>query len=65
MYLLSGNEWIAMEQRAKSEKVHVIACGAIAREILAVKALNGLDHLTLDTGSATLTSTPTCWAQGA
>jgi hypothetical protein len=48
MYLLSGNEWIAMEQRAKSEKVHVIACGAIAREILAVKALNGLDHLTLE-----------------
>ncbi|PYB75092.1 DUF1638 domain-containing protein [Rhizobium wuzhouense] len=37
-----------MEQRAKSEKVHVIACGAIAREILAVKALNGLDHLTLE-----------------
>lgn len=37
-----------MEQRAKSEKVHVIACGAIAREILAVKALNSLDHLTLE-----------------
>lgn len=37
-----------MEQRAKSEKVHVIACGAIAREILAVKALNGLDHLSLE-----------------
>jgi hypothetical protein len=37
-----------MEQRTKSEKVHVIACGAIAREILAVKALNGLDHLTLE-----------------
>lgn len=37
-----------MEQRAKSKKVHVIACGAIAREILAVKALNGLDHLTLE-----------------
>ena len=37
-----------MEQRAKSKKVHVIACGAIAREILAVKSLNGLDHLTLE-----------------
>ncbi|MFN4206906.1 MAG: DUF1638 domain-containing protein [Agrobacterium albertimagni] len=37
-----------MEQRVKSKKVHVIACGAIAREILAVKALNGLDHLTLE-----------------
>ncbi|MGL3605399.1 DUF1638 domain-containing protein [Rhizobium sp. G187] len=37
-----------MEQRAKTEKVHVIACGAIAREILAVKALNQLDHLTLE-----------------
>lgn len=37
-----------MEQRATSKKVHVIACGAIAREILAVKALNGLDHLSLE-----------------
>ncbi len=37
-----------MEQRTKSEKVHVIACGAIAREILAVKTLNALDHLTLE-----------------
>ncbi|MDH4442393.1 MAG: DUF1638 domain-containing protein, partial [Rhizobium sp.] len=37
-----------MEQRTKSKKVHVIACGAIAREILAVKALNGLEHLTLE-----------------
>lgn len=37
-----------MEQRVKSKKVHVIACGAIAREILAVKTLNGLEHLTLE-----------------
>jgi hypothetical protein len=37
-----------MEQRTTTEKVHVIACGAIAREILAVKALNGLEHLTLE-----------------
>jgi hypothetical protein len=43
-----GDEWNAMEQRAKSKKVHVIACGAIAREILAVKTLNGLEHLTLE-----------------
>lgn len=37
-----------MEQRTSGEKVHVIACGAIAREIMAVKQINGLDHLTLD-----------------
>jgi hypothetical protein len=37
-----------MEQRITTEKVHVIACGAIAREILTVKALNGLEHLTLE-----------------
>ena len=37
-----------MEQRTRSEKVHVIACGAIAREVMAVKALNGLEHLTLE-----------------
>ncbi|WP_037072506.1 DUF1638 domain-containing protein [Rhizobium sp. PDO1-076] len=37
-----------MEQRATSEKVHVIACGAIAREILAVKDANRLDYLTLE-----------------
>ncbi|MDG3575796.1 DUF1638 domain-containing protein [Rhizobium sp. YJ-22] len=29
------------------EKVHVIACGAIAREILAVSKLNELDHIEL------------------
>lgn len=37
-----------MEQRATIKKVHVIACGAIGREILAVKAINQLDHLTLE-----------------
>lgn len=37
-----------MEQRATIKKVHVIACGAIGREILAVKALNQLEHLTLE-----------------
>ncbi len=30
-----------------SEKVRVIACGAIAREILAVKDANGFDHIDL------------------
>lgn len=34
-------------ERAKREKVHVIACGAIAREILAVNRLNGFDHIDL------------------
>ncbi|MBW9062282.1 DUF1638 domain-containing protein [Rhizobium herbae] len=34
-------------QRAKAEKVHVIGCGAIAREILAVCEANGLDHVDL------------------
>lgn len=36
-----------MIQRAEPEKVLVIACGMIAREILAVKERNGLDHLDL------------------
>jgi hypothetical protein len=31
----------------RPEPLRVIACGAIAREILAVKAANGLDHLDL------------------
>lgn len=30
-----------------AEKVRIIACGAIAREILAVKEANGLDHIDL------------------
>lgn len=34
-------------QRMNSEKVRVIACGAIAREILAVKDANGFDHIDL------------------
>jgi hypothetical protein len=29
-------------------KLRVIACGAIAREVLAIKAANGLDHLELE-----------------
>jgi hypothetical protein len=34
-------------QRAKARKVQVIACGMIAREVLAVKEGLGLDHLEL------------------
>lgn len=34
-------------ERAKSEKVLVIGCGMIAREVLAVKERLGLDHLEL------------------
>lgn len=34
-------------QRTAPEKVLIIACGMLAREILAVKAANGLDHLEL------------------
>jgi hypothetical protein len=35
------------QQRAKAEKVQIIACGALAREIQAVCALNALDHMEL------------------
>lgn len=34
-------------KRMTTEKVHVIACGAIAREILAVTRINRLDHIDL------------------
>lgn len=34
-------------QRTAPEKVLIIGCGMLAREILAVKAANGLDHLEL------------------
>ena len=34
-------------QRINAEKVRIIACGAIAREVLAVKEANGLDHIDL------------------
>jgi hypothetical protein len=36
------------EERSTREKVHVIACGAIAREILAVCRQQGLAHLDLN-----------------
>lgn len=44
---MSESDFPAME-RSKAEKVHVIACGAIAREILAVSRQNGLDHIDLN-----------------
>jgi hypothetical protein len=34
-------------KRVNAKKVHVIGCGAIAREILAVCEANGLDHIDL------------------
>ncbi|MFC3072590.1 DUF1638 domain-containing protein [Shinella pollutisoli] len=36
-----------LEKRPNAEKVRVIACGAIAREVLAIRAANGLDHIDL------------------
>lgn len=41
------SDFPAME-RSNREKVHVIACGAIAREILAVSRQQGLDHIDLN-----------------
>ena len=35
------------DERTKAEKVRVIACGAIAREVLAIRNANGLDHIDL------------------
>lgn len=36
------------KERSNREKVHVIACGAIAREILAICEQSGLDHIDLN-----------------
>lgn len=41
------SDFPAME-RSTRKKVHVIACGAIAREILAVSRQQGLDHIDLN-----------------
>ncbi|SMD14437.1 DUF1638 domain-containing protein [Rhizobium sp. RU36D] len=38
---------LSAPQRTNSEKVHVIACGAIAREVLAVTRLEQLPHIEL------------------
>lgn len=37
----------ARDKRITARKVHVIACGAIAREILAITKINSLDHIDL------------------
>lgn len=37
----------SIDQRPETEKVHVIACGAIAREIIAINKANGLEHIEL------------------
>ena len=34
-------------ERARTEKVRVIACGAIAREVIAIRDANGLSHIDL------------------
>jgi len=38
---------IPPNKRTIAQKVHVIACGAIAREILAITRINSLDHVDL------------------
>lgn len=43
----SLEERVSPEKVHTSDKIHVIACGAIAREILAITRLNGLDHVEL------------------
>ncbi|WP_438747768.1 DUF1638 domain-containing protein [Pararhizobium sp. O133] len=53
----------AME-RAKAEKVHVIGCGAIAREILAVCEVNKLAHIDLTCLPAIWHNTPEKIAPG-
>ncbi len=51
-------------QRGGRQKVHVIACGAIAREILAVARMNGLDHIELTCLPAIWHATPEKIAPG-
>lgn len=45
-------------ERAQPEKVHVIGCGAIAREILAICEANGLGHIDLNCLPAIWHNTP-------
>jgi hypothetical protein len=40
-----AENYLPTQERPNREKVHVIACGAIAREILAVCAHHGLSHV--------------------
>lgn len=51
-------------KRGNAKKVHVIACGAIAREILAVSRLSQLDHLELSCLPAIWHATPDRIAPG-
>ena len=41
------NNTDSTSQRMNAEKVRIIACGAIAREVLAIKDANSLDHIDL------------------
>src|SRR5690606_10973627 len=52
-------------ESAKAEKVRVIACGAIAREILAIRQTNGLDHIVLLCLPAVWPAQPVTIAPGA
>ncbi len=38
---------MTQQELARTEKVQVIACGALAHEILAICSMNGLDHIEL------------------
>lgn len=51
-------------KRGSAKKVHVIACGAIAREILAVSRLSQLEHLELSCLPAIWHATPDKIAPG-
>jgi len=44
-YQLFPSPAVGDEGSPASPRVLIVACGALAREILAVKALNGLDHI--------------------
>jgi Protein of unknown function (DUF1638) len=44
---MSMNKTDSTSQRMNAEKVRIIACGAIAREVLAIKDANGLSHIDL------------------
>lgn len=49
---------VTTPKRAIPEKVHVIACGALAREILSICAVDGLDHIDLQCLPAILHNHP-------
>lgn len=49
---------VTQEEHAKIENVHVIACGALAREILAICSMNKLTHVELQCLPAILHNHP-------